>query len=214
MTRSTEDLIAALAADLQPIRRLKPPMARAGLWLAVVGAASILAILIFADIPGFLARAADARMAIELLATLLTGIAAVVAAFHLSLPDRSRAWALMPLPPLAGWLAVSGLGCYRAWIVDGPFGPEPGRSVDCLLFILAGGLPMGAFMIWALAKARPLYSTSTAAVGGLGVAALSAFVLQFFHPFEMTLVDLVVHAAAVLLVVTVATESGRRAFEV
>jgi hypothetical protein len=38
-------------------------------------------------------------------------------------------------------------------------------------------------------------------VGGLGVAALSAFVLQFFHPFDVTVMDLATHLAAVALVI-------------
>ena len=40
--------------------------------------------------------------------------------------------------------------------------------------------------------------------GALGVAALAAFVLQFFHPFDVTLIDLAMHALAVVLVIGIA----------
>jgi hypothetical protein len=210
MSRSTEDLIAALAADLKPVRRLKPPMARAGLWLLATAAVAGAAVLLLSDLQGFMARAADPRLRIELGATLATGVLAVIAAFHLALPDRSRAWALLPLPTLLLWLGASGVGCYRAWLEVGPMGTEPGRSWDCLLFLLAASLPMGAVLLWGLAKAKPLEPVSTAALGGLGVAALSAFLLQFFHPFDITALDFGVHLATVALIVAVAGREGGR----
>ena len=45
--------------------------------------------------------------------------------------------------------------------------------------------------------------------GGLGAASLAAFLLQFFHPFDVTFMDLAVHAFAVTLVGLLCT-SGRR----
>jgi len=50
----------------------------------------------------------------------------------------------------------------------------------------------------------------TAAVGGLGAAAISAFLLQFFHPFEVTVVDLGVHLAGVLALISLSAASSRR----
>jgi hypothetical protein len=79
-----------------------------------------------------------------------------------------------------------------------------------LIFILAVSLPIGGLLLWALAKARPLQPAATAAMGGLGAAALSAFLLQFFHPFEVTLLDFVVHLAGVILVVAICGASSRR----
>jgi hypothetical protein len=40
-----------------------------------------------------------------------------------------------------------------------------------------------------------------AAMGELGVAAIAAFALQFFHPFDVTFMDLGVRAVAVAIVV-------------
>jgi hypothetical protein len=47
------------------------------------------------------------------------------------------------------------------------------------------------------------------AVGGLGVAGLAATTLQFYHPFDVTLIDLAVHVTAVLIVVACVTLSAR-----
>ena len=60
-----------------------------------------------------------------------------------------------------------------------------------------------------LRKARPLAPARVAALGGLGVAALAAFLLQFFHPFDVTFMDLSVHLVAIGLVTAVSTLAGR-----
>jgi len=64
-----------------------------------------------------------------------------------------------------------------------------------------------------LRRAVPLDPLAVLAVGGLGVAALSAVVLQFFHPFDTTIIDLVLHMVAVLTVVAVMTTLGRRGMQ-
>ena len=208
MKRSTESLIAGLANQLPKVRRLRPPTVRAFAWLAAITVVSGIAIAALANMSVFLARAEQPRMAVELAATLLTGVLAVVAAFHLALPDRSRRWALAPLPTLAVWLATSGFGCYRDWVVNGPDGRTPGDSAQCFVVLIGVSVPLAALLFWRLAKARPLNPTLPTAVGGLGIAALAAVVLQFFHPFEVTLMDLVVHLVAIGLVIGLCTLVG------
>lgn len=201
MAEATDRLIERLAADAAPVRPLRPPSLRAALWLLPVAASAALGILAFSDLQLFAARARDPKLAVELAATLLTGVAAVVAAFHLSLPDRSRLWALLPLPMLALWIASSGYSCYRHWIAVGPEGWEIGESAHCFVFILSAGLPLGVSLLLPLRRARPLSPLPVAALGGLGVAGIAAFLLQFFHPFDVTFMDLGVHLFAVALVV-------------
>ena len=43
------------------------------------------------------------------------------------------------------------------------------------------------------------------------MAAASAFILQFFHPFDVTAIDLALHLVAVALVVAIASTLGKRA---
>src|SRR5689334_22991964 len=140
-----------------------------------------------------------------MIATLATGIAAVLAAFELSLPDRAPAWTVLPLPPLAIWIASSGYSCYRHWIAFGPDGWELGESTHCFRFILSVSVPLGVTLMLLLRQARPLAPVRVAAVGGLGVAAIAACLLQFFHPFDVTAIDLSVHAVAVAMVVAVSS---------
>ena len=209
MTSETDRLIARLAAEARPVRRLRPPALRAALWLAAVAAVLAAAILLFANLDIFARRAADPKLALELTFTLATGILAIIAAFELSLPDRSAAWALLPLPTLALWIASSGYACWRHWIVQGEGGWEIGESANCFRFILGVSVPLAVSLVPLLRRAAPLAPVRVAAVGGLGVAAIAAFALQFFHPFDVTFMDLAVHAAAVGLVVAVVAAAER-----
>ena len=206
---STEDLIQSLAADAKPVRRLRPPFLRACGWLAVFVAGAGIVTIATGAWPDMLARLKDQRFAVELLATFATGLAAVIAAFYLSLPDRSRFWAILPLPPLALWLLSSGYECYRNWIELGPQGWRLGRSSDCFAFILTMSIPVALALYWALRRAVPLDALRVLIVGGLGVAALSAATLQFYHPFDVTVIDLAVHVTAVVIVIAIMAAVGR-----
>jgi hypothetical protein len=212
--KTTEDLIQALAADAKPVRRLRPPLLRALGWLALfVGIAGVVTVATGAW-PEMLVRLKDQRFAIELAATFITGLAAVIAAFYLSVPDRSRFWVVLPLPPLALWLASSGYECYRNWIELGPQGWRLGRSGDCFVFILTMSIPVALALYWALRRAVPLDVTRVLVVGGLGVAALSAATLQFYHPFDVTVIDLAVHVIAVLIVIAALTAFGKNGLRI
>ncbi len=205
----TERLIDRLVADARPVRRLRPPALRAALWLAAVAVLATVAILLLADMPLFAARAQNPWLALEMAGALVAGVAAVVAAFHLSLPDRAGAWALLPLPGLALWLAGSGLGCWADWIRFGTGRWDFGESLVCLRFIAAVGLPLGLSLLVMLRRACPLAPARVAAVGGLGAAGLSAFLLQFFHPFDVTVPDLAMHVLAAGAVVAASSLGAR-----
>ena len=205
MSEATERLIERLAAEAEPVRRLRPPGLRAALWLLAVAALAAIAIAAFADLHVFAQRARDPKLVADMIATVVTGIAAVLAAFELSLPDRRAAWALLPLPPLAAWIATSGYNCYRHWITFGPDGWELGESTHCFRFILSVSVPLGVTLWLLLRRANPLAPVRVAAVGGLGIAALAATLLQFFHPFDVTLMDLSVHAVAIAIVIAVSS---------
>jgi hypothetical protein len=216
MSGETDKLIERLAAAAVPVQRLRPPVLRAALWLVAVAAVLAVAVLSFADLGVFATRAADPKLGCELAATLLTGVLAVIAAFELGLPDRSRAWALLPLPTLAFWILSSGYSCWSHWIAYGPDGWVIGESANCFRFILGISLPLALTLVPLLRRAAPLAPVRVAAMGGLGIAALAAFALQFFHPFDVTFMDLAVHGLAIAIVVATLsllerTSANRRA---
>jgi hypothetical protein len=82
--------------------------------------------------------------------------------------------------------------------------------MDCLIFILATSVVLGAPLLWRLSRASPIEPLPVAVLGGLGTAALAAFLLQFFHPFAVTFIDLAVHLSAIGLVVGATAFLNRR----
>jgi hypothetical protein len=210
--RSTEELVEALAARARPVAPLPPPLRRAAAALVPLGAAGVLLVVAAGDARGLMARYSgrEALMAAEMTAMAATAVLAILGAFMLSVPGRSPRWLIAPLPPLLAWLGASGVGCYRDLARFGPNGWTPEHGGDCLLFILGAGVPIGGLMLWRLSRARPIEPLPVALLGGLGAAALAALLLQFFHPFGLTAIDLAVHFAAVGLVVALAALVRRR----
>jgi hypothetical protein len=201
----TERLIEQLTAELAPVRVLPAPAVRTLIWLSVVGVISVALIMRWSQLNLILPRLAIPRVTVECVATALTAVSAIFAAFELSIPDRSPRWVWLPLAPFLAWLGASGLGCLRNGLsLPGPQGPM-GHSPHCFVFIAAASAPLAIALFWMLRRARPINALPVAAMGTLGVAATAALVLQFFHPFDVTLIDLGLHLAAIGLVVLIGT---------
>ncbi|HEX4050192.1 MAG TPA: NrsF family protein [Steroidobacteraceae bacterium] len=199
----TERVIQELVGELQPVRRLRPPALRAALWLATVGLLVGLIVMGFADWARVMQRMAVPRIALECAAAGLTGISAVLAAFIVSIPGRSARWAALPLPAFILWLAASGAGCLRnGWSLHGP-GGFVGDSGHCFGFIVGVSVPLSIGLFAVLRRARPIAPLPVAMLGTLGVAALADFVLEFFHPFDVTVIDLALHLAGIAVVMLV-----------
>lgn len=207
---NTEKLIESLAAQLTPVRRLPPPGLRAARWLAGAALAGALAVSLTVGVHVFAVRTAVPRVAWQCVGEGLTAVTAVLAAFMRSVPGRSARWALLPLPGCLLWLAASGLGCLaNGWSLHGP-GGLIGESSHCFAFILGASVPLAAALFPLLRRAHPIDPLPVATLGMLGVAACAAFVLEFFHPFDVTVIDLALHMAAVGIVMAVGIALRRR----
>ncbi len=210
----TYNLIDQLAAGVRPVRPLRAPALRGLLAVAAIAAVAGLAIFMFGDLGELRRRYAgrEILLALEMAAMLATGVVAIVAAFFLSIPGRSKRWAAAPIPSFAVWLLLSGLGCYDDFLRQDGTGWEFGESMHCLVFILATSAVLAPLLVWRLARAKPIDPLPVALLGGLGVAASSAFILFFFHPFAVTFIDLAMHLAAILIVIAATGLLNRRAF--
>lgn len=203
MKQDTDNLITSLGAGLQPVVPLRPPVVRALGALLLIAVLAAWPVWRLADLQVFMLRNGDMRTALECAASLLTGIVATLAAFHLAVPGRAARWELAPLAPLALWIGASGAGCLRNGLGH--------ANWDCLLFVVMAGVPLTLLLFWFLRRARPIAPGAVAWTGGLAAAGIAAFLLQFFHPFDVTVMDLLLHAAAVLCVLAVARLLGLRA---
>ncbi|MEO6031504.1 MAG: DUF1109 domain-containing protein [Burkholderiaceae bacterium] len=208
----TSDLIVTLAGNLKPVRRLRPPVVRAGGWLML--AALVLAVLTISQgiRPDLGERLRDPAFAVSMAASLLTGVLAAIAAFHLSLPDRSRRWLLLPLPALVVWLSNIGYQCLVQWISIGPQGLAPGEAARCFATLVLSGLPLSLALLVMLRYAGPLRPSTVALTAGLAVAGITATALSMFHVLDATALILMWNLGTALLFVGLGGLFGRRLF--
>lgn len=196
-----DDLIEKLAADARPVAPLASPWRRALTTLGVVAAGGLAAIALLETsvLPARHGGGERTWLLIEMTVLLAAGLIAVIGAFFSAVPGRSRFWGFAPLPFFVAWLVMSG-----AAVAANGMPWQIGQSWHCLLFIGGGGIGIGLPLIRLLSRARPIHPARVALLAGLGSAALSAFLLHFFHPFRTSPADLAVHAGGVLLVVALA----------
>ncbi|MBP1183306.1 NrsF family protein [Methylobacterium sp. PvR107] len=204
-----ERLVEDLAGSLEPVRPLPAPGARAALWL---GSALLIGLVLAAwsGTGGFMLRMRVPDLALAALGAVLTAAAAAFAAFSTSVPGRSAGWAFLPVPPLALWIGASGLGCLREWVAPGADIPGAHTVTGCFSFLICVSVPLSALIVVMLRRACPLRPNLTAALGGLAVAAAAAALLMPVHPHDATATDLLIHAAAVAIVIGINGLAGGR----
>lgn len=181
-------------------------LARAAAWLLAAGVVAVLWVGGFADLGAYRGRAEDPRYAVEHGAALLTAVLAVIAAFQID-GAPGRLWVWLPAPALLAWVAAAGTGCLETWL-QGVHGDWI-EGAECFGFLLAVSSLLALSLLVPLYRAQPRARPRAAAMAGLGVAAFAAALLQFFHPFAGTPLDVAAHAAAMALVIGVAAWSPR-----
>jgi hypothetical protein len=209
----TPDLIDALVETATPVRWLRPPIIRAGLWLAF--AAIMLSLIAIAHglRPDFFERVRHPLFVLGMLGALATSVLAAVASFRLSLPDSSRLWIVLPLPALALWVATIGYGCLTDWVSMDPDGVHMGKAVRCFATLLMTSVPLSIAMLVMLRYAALLRPLEVSVTSGLAVAALTAFALSLFHDLDATVMILTWNLGAAALIAALGSLFGRSMLE-
>jgi hypothetical protein len=201
-----EDLIDGLASGLTPVRRLRPPLLRAAIWLGVL---ALVGVAYYLQRNGrFGLMSTSPYLLPAFVAAIATAVLAAVAAFEISLPDRSDSWVWLPLPALVLWLALSGLGCLADLGQPAAWGDTWAEAEGCLRVIGGSAILLSPVLIWMLRRARPDRAVRVALLAGLASAAGAATVLLLIHPHNSTLLDLAVHAVCIAVVVGLNTLAG------
>ena len=209
--RRTSDLIDALVDSATPVRRLRPPLVRAGIWLAL--AAAVLALLCAAHgvRSDLAARLQQPVFVVSLLGALVTAILASLASFKLGMPDSSHRWLLLPLPALALWVSTIGYGCLTDWVSMSADGVRMGEAARCFATLLLTSLPLSIAMLIMLRHAAPLRPAAVSAVGGLAIAAMTSFALALLHDLDATIMILIWNLGMAALIAGLVSAFGRTA---
>ena len=208
----TPDLIASLAANATPVRRLRPPVMRAACWLLLAAVVLTLLAVNQGIRPDLVQRLQEPAFAASMAASLLTGVLATIAAFLVSLPDRSRLWLLLPVPALIVWLSNVGYQCLIQWVAIGPDGMSFGEAARCFATLVLTSLPLSLAMLVMLRYAAPLNPTAATFMGSLAVAATTATALSLFHVIDATVMILMWNFGTAVLFVGLAGVFGQKMF--
>jgi|LNFM01.1.fsa_nt_gb hypothetical protein len=206
---NTDDLIGRLATDLRPVQRLAPPLLRAARWIGFAVALVAACVVLFGPRHDLMDRLARPHEIAQLVFALGTGVLAAIAAFQLSMPDRSARWALLPLPAAGGWLATLGWGCMEDVAREGPQALVLGTSWGCFRFIVLMGVPLSLSLVWMLRHAGPIRPMPVAVLGGLAGAAIASVGLSLFHHLDAAAMVLAWHGGTTLLVMLTFLAIGR-----
>jgi hypothetical protein len=209
---TTADLIETLSAHATPVRRLRPPLVRAGVWLLAAGLVLAFLTSLYGIRPDLAERLRQPGFALALAGALLTGVLAAVAAFHVSLPDRSRGWLLLPLPPLLLWMSTIGYGCLTNWVRLEPDAIRLGTMLECVATLALASLPLSLVLMVMLRHAARLYPTMVAMMGGLASAGMAATALSLVHELDASAMVLLWNLGAAALIVVIGGTFGRRLF--
>ncbi len=204
----SDDLIARLARDAKPVRRLAPPWMGALAWLAVAG-------LFMGGVVAVVGLRHDLEARLGLMSEQLnlvfagaTAVLAALGAFHLARPDGDARWAWVPVAPALGWIAGMGAGCigeiWRGGLVMG-------TSFECARFIVGFGVPLTLSMLWMVRHAALTRPVEVAALAGLAASAMAALGLALVHHLDAAAMVLVWHGGSVALSVWVAKRWGTKA---
>lgn len=197
---STPELIDDLVKCATPVRRLRPPLLRALGWLGFVALIVALLAIGHGVRPDFALRINDPSFAASTAAALAAGVLAAIAAFALSLPDRSRWWGLLPVPAVIAWLSTIGYGCLTDWVSIGPDGFRLGESVRCLSILVLTSVPLSIALAVMLCHAALLRPGAVALMGALAVAALTSCALSLLHDHNATVLVLVENLGSAALI--------------
>jgi len=208
----TPDLIDALVECATPVRRLRPPLVRAGLWLLL--AAFVLGLIAIAHgvRPDLAERLRQPLFVAGMFGALATGILGAVASFWISLPDGPRWWVMLPLPALALWVSTIGYGCLTDWVSMGPDGVHLGEAIRCFATLAMTSVPLSIAMVVMLRYAALLRAMEVSVMGGLAVAAVTSFALSLFHDFDATVMILMWNLGSAALIAAFGTLFGRSMF--
>jgi len=209
----TEQLIHQLADHPAPVRRLPAPWRRAAVWFAI--SLPYVVVVVFthsmpASMPIDLSQMLhDRQFIIEQIATLLTAITAVMAAFCSIVPGYDRRILLVPLLPLAIWLLSLGEGCVNDWIRLGARGLALRPDWNCLPPAALIGIVPALTIVIMLRRGAPLYPRITLALAALAVAALGNFGLRIYHVGDASIMVLVWHFGSVIVLALLASWIGQ-----
>ena len=207
---ATDQLIETLSQNLQPVKPLRKPGLRAGLWSAFATIVIAVIVAVGGSRADFAHAFQEASFLMPLVGSWLTGVTAAVAAFQVSLPDRSRRWLWLPLVPVLLWSTGFAYSCLTNWgDIPGSLALLPESA--CLLTIVLTSAGLITVLLPMLRRVKTLRPRLTAWLGCLAVAGFADTAHLLVHTEQDSLLALTVNLVPALVLVLLGGLAGRKA---
>lgn len=210
----TEALISRLSLDLRPVRRLRPPLVRLLIWLAMSLLYVGCGIWFFGLRPDIRSILSNGHFLLNTFAILAVSIASAWTAFLLSVPGRREGiWTARAAKIVTAAWAVYYL---LTWVIQSLQARAPsfeaGPGLLCAESVFELGLFPAIGIFWMVRKAAPLSLGKAGAFSMLAAAALAGFATQWICPYDFPLHFILWHVAPVVLIMGLGAILGRRFF--
>lgn len=185
----SSSLIEGLVADLKPVPRHYRPGMRTIFVLAIAVPLFGARALLHGLRPDLGASLGEPRFDVEMAACVLTGLAAIYAAFWAALPDAPKRILLLPMVPLTLWLLTLGYGCIDELLESG--GAAIGNGLYCVRNIFGLSVIPMAIMLIMLRRVPAFRPGLAVSLAALGIASLACASLDTFHSVDGSVMVLV-----------------------
>jgi hypothetical protein len=116
---------------------------------------------------------------------------------------------LLPVLPLAVWLATLGEACVRDWLQLGWAALAPGADWDCVSLAAGIGFVPAVAIVIMLRRGAPMVPRTSLALAAVAVAAFANFAIRLHHPYGIGITIVVWHFGIVVLLACVAALVAR-----
>ncbi len=205
------DLIGALTADLSPVKRVMRPAAGAAAFVIASLVVAVVTVML-SHFPALPESNATLGIWLDTVGAVATSWLAAFAAWQVSMPDRSRRWALLPLPGVLLWVGSSLIESLTAGEAGANWGATLAEALQCVRCIMLAGAPLTVFLILMLRRSAPIDPGLVAGLAGLACAGAGAAVLGLVHPHHPAMLDLLLHSAALAILVGLGVLLGHFVF--
>lgn len=206
----TDRLLELIEDDARPVRPLLGPWARMAVWALASAVYIVVVVALMGVREDMAARLGDRRFLLEQGISLLTALAAAVAAFASVVPGANRKIVVLPAVLAALWLLTLGYGCMADWLQRGPAGLSITPDWLCFPAIAMVGAGPALLIVWLLRRGAPLTPVFSVALAGLAAAGLGSFGLRLFHAEDAGLMVLVWQVGSVAVLTALLACAGGR----
>jgi hypothetical protein len=195
----TEDLIAQLARDVAPVRRLPPPGALMARWLLVTLPVLAAVVLMMGPRPDLAGLLAQPRFLLTEGLAAATTVISAYAAFCAGRPDQPTWKLFMPVAAFLIWLAELGRQCFVLSVQTNGAALVLHADWLCVPAIAMTALVPAAAMVWLLRRSAKFRLTHACLCGTMAAAAAAECALPLFHAADTMMMVLVWQMGSVAL---------------